>query len=115
MKTFLSLAMAALFLTGCTTAATSKQNDPIVKQLMGKPTSYLEQKLGLPNKRNETMSGAMVWVYLDDVSGMDKKSCTVTLSIRNETVEHVVVDAEGQSLFSLVTGSCPRIRKNLGV
>lgn len=116
MKTLFPLTMAALLVTGCSsTSVPDKQNDPIVDALTGKPPTYVEQKLGLPQKREDTRSGSMVWIYIDNEKGADAKGCTVTLSIRNDKVEHVVVDAENESLFSVVTGKCQRIRADLGV
>lgn len=115
MKTLLALATAGFLLSGCSSSVVEPQDDPIVTNLTGKPVAYAEKKLGLPNKRSETRSGAMIWIYLDKQKGMAANECTVTLSIRNNTIENVAVDSDAQSLMSMVSNSCKTIRKNLGV
>ena len=91
MKTLSALAATAVLLTGCSSSVVDPQDDPIVTDLTGKPTAYVQKKLGLPNKRNETRSGAMVWIYVDREKGMSANECTVTLSIRNDVVENVAI------------------------
>jgi len=115
MKTILALAAVGMLLSGCSSSVVNPQDDPIVQDLTGKSLNYVEKKLGLPNKRSETRSGAMIWVYLDRDKGMAAKECSVTLSIRNDVIENVVVATDDQSLLSMVSGSCERIRKNLGI
>ncbi|AUM13404.1 hypothetical protein [Ketobacter alkanivorans] len=115
MKTLIAFATAAVLLAGCSSSVVEPQDDPIVADLTGKPIAYVEKKLGLPNKRSETRSGAMIWIYLDKQKGMAANECTVTLSIRNNKIENVAVDRDAQSLLSMVGSSCKTIRKNLGV
>ncbi|RLU01316.1 hypothetical protein [Ketobacter sp.] len=115
MKTLIALTTAGILLSGCSSSVVDPQDDPIVTDLTGKPVEYVEKKLGLPNKRDETRSGAMVWVYLDREKGMSAKECSVTLSIRNKVIENVVVKSDEQSLFSIMSSSCSRIRKDLGL
>lgn len=115
MKTIIALAAAGLLLGGCSSSVVNPQDDPIVIDLTGTPVNYVEKKLGLPNKRSETRSGAMVWVYLDREKGISAKECKVTLSIRNDVIENVIVATDNQSLLSMVSSSCERIRKELGI
>lgn len=115
MKTLIAFAASAALLAGCSSSVVAPQDDPIVSDLTGKPLVYVEKKLGLPNKRSETRSGAMIWIYLDKQKGMAANECSVTLSIRNDVVENVAVDSDGQSLMSLMSDSCKNIRKSLGV
>lgn len=115
MKTLIALTAAAALLSGCSSSVVAPQDDPIVSDLTGKPLVYVEKKLGLPNKRSETRSGAMIWIYLDKQKGMAANTCTVTLSIRHDVIENVAVDSDSQSLLSLVSSSCDNIRKSLGV
>lgn len=115
MKTLIALTAAGILLSGCSSSVVEPQNDPIVTDLTGKPVDYVEKKLGLPNKREETRSGAMVWVYLDREKGVAAKECSVTLSIRNDVIENVVVSSNEESLFSIMSSSCSRIRKDLGL
>jgi hypothetical protein len=113
MKTLIALTTTAILLSGCSSSVIEPKDDPIVQDLTGKPVAYVEKKLGLPNKRSETKSGAMVWVYLDKQKGMSANECTVTLSIRNDIIESVAIATDDQSLMSMVTSSCKRIRKTL--
>ncbi len=115
MKTLIALTTAGILLSGCSSSVVEPQDDPIITNLTGKPVEYAKQKLGLPNKRDETRSGAMIWVYLDNKKGVSAKECSVTLSIRNDVIENVVVDSADESLFSVVSNSCGRIRKELGL
>lgn len=115
MKTLIALTTAGILLSGCSSSVVDPQDDPIVTDLTGKPVNYVEKKLGLPNKRDETRSGAMVWVYLDKEKGISAKECSVTLSIRNDVIENVVVASDDESLFSLMSSACSRIRKDLGL
>ncbi len=115
MKTLASIATAAILLSGCSSAVFQQEDDPIVQTLKGQPSTLAEQKLGLPNKRNETRSGAQVWTYIDKQKGMGANQCEVTLSIRNDVIENVAVSTSEESLFSLVSSSCQQIRKSLGI
>ena len=115
MKTLIALTAAGILLSGCSSSVVKPQDDPIVTDLTGKPVEYAEKKLGLPNKRDETRSGAMVWVYLDKEKGVTAKECSVTLSIRNDIIENVVIASDNVSLFSIMSSSCSRIRKDLGL
>lgn len=112
MKTPFALILTATLLSGCSMIAPQKE-DPIITELKGQPMTLVELKLGLPNQRSNTKSGAMVWVYLDRKKGISANECTVTLTIRNETVESVVIDTEYKSLLSSVSESCKHIRKTL--
>lgn len=114
MKALIPFAAATVLLTGCSSNSV-QQDDPIVETLKGQPVNFAEKKLGLPNKRSETRSGAMVWVYLDKKKGMGANHCTVTLSIRNDVIENVAVDTDQQSLLSLMSSSCAEIRKSLDI
>lgn len=113
MKTSIAASIIALTLAGCSSSVVKPQDDPIVTELTGKNINYVQKKLGLPNQRQDTPSGAMVWVYLDKKKGFTANECRVTLSIRNELVENVVIDTDNQSLLSLVSSSCKDIRKQL--
>ena len=113
MKTLIALSASTLLLAGCSSSVIEQQDDPIVESLMGKSAAYAEQKLGLPNKRSENKSGSMVWVYVDNNKGMAAKDCSVTLSIRNDVIENVVIATDQKSLVSLVSSSCQRIRETL--
>ena len=90
-----------------------KSEDPIVTALQGKSTSYVEGRLGLPNRRTDSPSGAMVWTYLDNERGATAKVCEVTLSIRNDVVENVYIARENKSLMSFVSSACDRIREEV--
>ena len=117
MNTRIALAWVAItsgaLLTGCSSSVTKQQDDPIVNKLTGQPASFAEQRLGLPNKRNETKSGAQVWEYLDKQKGMMAADCTVTLSIRNDVIEHVFIASEKYSLMSTMATPCKHIREAL--
>ncbi len=118
MKTRIALAWFAIagsgLLSGCSSSVTKPQDDPIVSTLTGQPSTFAEQKLGLPNKRNETKSGAQVWEYLDGEKGMMATDCSVTLSIRNDVIEHVFISSEKHSLVSTLATPCKNIRAALG-
>lgn len=113
MKTSIAAATAALLLAGCSSSVLQSKEDPIVTELTGKSVDYVQTKLGLPNRRTDTRSGAMVWVYLDNQRGMAAKSCEVTLNIRDAKVESVIVSTDNQSLLSSVASGCQDIRKTL--
>lgn len=117
MKTPITLATlsvaASLLLGACSSSVSEPQDDTIVEALNGKPSAYAEKKLGLPNKRTDTRSGAQVWEYWDNKKGMSANNCTVTLSIRNEVIENVLVEKDQQSLFSITATPCQRIRTAL--
>lgn len=115
MKTSIVIATLALLLAGCSTSSTPKsQDDPIVKALMNQTSGFVEIKLGLPNQREETRSGAEVWTYLDTRKGLAANECRVILTMRNKTVENVVVSTDSQSMLSVLVSSCDHIRKTLG-
>ncbi len=113
MKTSIAAAAVALTLAGCSSApsAPKLQDDPIVTSLKGQTSGYVQKTLGLPNERSELPSGAMVWVYKDNQKGMTANQCKVTLSIRNDSVESVVISTDRQSLLSVLASSCDSIRK----
>jgi len=113
MKTSIAAATAALLLAGCSSSVQLFGEDPIVTELSGKSVDYVQNKLGLPNRRTDTRSGAMVWVYLDKEKGMSAKQCEVTLNIRDAKVESVIVSTENSSLLSSVSAGCNEIRKTL--
>ncbi len=112
MKTSIAAVAFTLFLAGCSSVL-GPSEDPIITELRGKPADYVQTKLGLPNRRAETRSGAMLWIYLDKEKGVSANQCEVTLSIRNATVESVVISTESESLVSYVSSSCDNIRKTL--
>lgn len=114
MKRFVHIATLAALLGGCSSSSIiPTQEDPIITELKGKNTDFVTNKLGLPNQREETRSGAMVWIYLEKEKGMTANECTVTLSIRSNSVESVVISTDRRSLLSAVTSSCEGIRKSL--
>lgn len=113
MKTSIAAATAALLLAGCSSSVLQFKEDPIITELTGKSVDYVQTKLGLPNRRDETRSGGMVWVYLDKQKGMTAKQCEVTLNIRDAKVESVVISTDNQSLLSTVSSGCKDIRKTL--
>lgn len=114
MKTSIAAATAALLLAGCSSSALQfNKEDPIITELTGKSADYVQNKLGLPNRRADTRSGAMVWTYFDKQKGMTAKQCEVTLNIRDNKVESVVVSTENSSLLSTISTGCKDIRKSL--
>ena len=113
MKTTIAATLIALSLAGCSSSVVKPDNDPIVAQLQNQSVDYVQQKLGLPNRRENTPSGAMVWTYFDKKHGIAANDCSVTLSIRDNKVEHVLVDTHRPSLLSLMASSCDDIRKSL--
>ena len=113
MKTSIAAATAALLLAGCSSSVQLFKEDPIITELTGKSADYVQTKLGLPNRRDETRSGGMVWVYLDKQKGMTAKQCEVTLNIRDNKVESVVISTDNESLLSTVSSGCNDIRKSL--
>lgn len=113
MKTSIAAATAALLLAGCSSSVLQSKEDPIITELTGKSVDYVQSKLGLPNRRTDTRSGAMVWVYLDKQRGLAAKECEVTLNIRDSKVESVVISTDNQSLLSSVATGCKDIRKTL--
>lgn len=111
MKTAI-LTAGLILLAGCSAIPQlGPTEDPIVGALQGQNTDFVQKKLGLPNQRQDLPSGAMVWIYLDKVKGMTANECRVTLSIRNNSVESVVIATEQQSLLSTVVNTCDNIRK----
>src|SRR5690606_33569232 len=70
MKTSIAAATAALLLAGCSSSVLQSKEDPIITELTGKSADYVQSKLGLPNRRADTRSGAMVWTYFDKQKGM---------------------------------------------
>lgn len=113
MKTSIVATTVALLLAGCSSSVLQTSDDPIITELQGKSPDFVQSKLGLPNRRSETRSGAMIWIYLDKEKGMAANQCEVTLSIRNAQVESVVISTENSSLLSFVSKSCDNIRKTL--
>lgn len=124
-KLFLMLAAASLT-TACSIPAgpslsaltegpsvTEPQDDEIVQKLTGKPVSYVQEKLGLPNRRSDLPTGAMIWTYTDNEKGLDANECKVALSIRDGVVQRVSISTKSASLFSAVSNSCVRIRNHL--
>lgn len=111
----LAAALSATLLSGCSTMEMPSlpsfdNKDPIVENLMGKPVSFVEGKLGLPNRRQDSASGSMVWTYLDNERGATAKNCEVSLSIRDGVVENVYIARKNKSLVSFATSACDRIR-----
>ncbi len=92
---------------------TKKQDDIIVDRLEGQPIAFVQEKLGLPNRRNELPTGAMIWTYTDNEKGLNANECKVALSIRDGIVQRVSIETKSESLFSAISSSCARIRKNL--
>lgn len=114
MKSLVHVATLAALLGGCSSSSIiPQQEDPIITELKGKNTDFVTNKLGLPNQREETRSGGVIWVYLDKRKGMSASECSVTLSIRQNNVESVVIKTEQPSLLSAVNSSCENIRKSL--
>lgn len=109
-------AFSTLLLAGCSSLPsmpTLSKPDPIVANLMGKPVTYVEGRLGLPNRRTDSPTGSMVWTYLDNERGATAKACEVSLSIRDGVVEHVYISRQNKSLMSYVTSACDRIREEV--
>lgn len=92
---------------------TDKQDDIIVERLEGQPVAYVQERLGLPNRRNDLPTGATIWTYTDNEKGLNANQCKVALSIRDGVVQRVSIETKSESLFSAVSSSCARIRKNL--
>ncbi|MDX1694244.1 MAG: hypothetical protein R3208_10790 [Ketobacteraceae bacterium] len=112
----LAAAMSALLLAGCSSMPSMPslgEPDPIISNLMGKPVTFVEGRLGLPNRRTDSPSGSMVWTYLDNEKGATAKACEVSLSIRDGVVEHVYISRQNKSLMSFVTSACDRIREEV--
>lgn len=120
-----AIAIAFGLLAGCSSAPismeslslaespTKKQDDIIVEKLEGQPVAFVQEKLGLPNRRNDLPTGAMIWTYTDNEKGLNANQCKVALSIRDGVVQRVSIETKSESLFSAITSSCARIRKNL--
>lgn len=113
MKTSIAATLVALILAGCSSSVLQSKDDPIITELQGKSADYVQSKLGLPNRRSETRSGAQIWTYLDKRKGMAAKLCEVTLSIRNAKVESVIISTDNPSLLSSMVSGCNDIRKSL--
>lgn len=113
MKTSIAATLVALTLAGCSSSVLQSKEDPIITELQGKSADYVQSKLGLPNRRSDTRSGAMVWVYLDKQKGMTAKQCEVTVNIRDAKVESVVISTDNASLMSIMSSGCSDIRKSL--
>ncbi|CBL43728.1 hypothetical protein HDN1F_01450 [gamma proteobacterium HdN1] len=96
-----------------TPSPTERQDDPIVSALEGQPVAFVQEKLGLPNQRDDLPTGAMIWVYNDDAKGLNANSCKVSLSIRDGIVQRVSIQTHSASLVSAALSSCNRIRKDL--
>ena len=116
----LAAAITTLMLSGCASIEmpdmpSFNTPDPIVGSLIGKPVAFVEGKLGLPNRRNDSPSGAMVWTYLDNEKGATAKQCEVSLSIRDGVVENVYISRSNKSLVSFATSACDRIREEVTV
>lgn len=92
---------------------TKRQDDIIVTKLEGQPLAFVQERLGLPNGRKELPTGAMIWTYTDNEKGLNANQCKVALSIRDGVVQRVSIETKSESLFSAVSTSCARIRKNL--
>ena len=114
MKCLVHVITLAALLGGCSSSSViPTQEDPIITELKGKNTDFVTQKLGLPNQREETHSGGMVWIYIEKVKGMATNECTVTLSIRQNNVESVVIKSDKPSLMSAISSGCDHIRETL--
>src|SRR3989338_4680616 len=114
MKSLVQVVTLAALLGGCSSSSIiPQQEDPIITELKGKNTDFVAQKLGLPNQREETRSGGTVWIYFDKRKGLSASECSVTLSIRQNNVESVVIKTEQQYLLSAVNSACENIRKSL--
>lgn len=107
------LAAAVVLMSACSSNVVKPQNDPIVTALKGKPVAYVQGKLGLPNRRNDLATGAMVWIYFDNDRGGSERECQVALSIRGGVVENVHITTNSPSLISYASTACQRIRKEL--
>jgi hypothetical protein len=92
---------------------TARQDDVIVTKLEGQPVAFVQERLGLPNGRKDLPTGAMIWTYSDNEKGLNANQCKVALSIRDGVVQRVSIETKSESLFSAVSTSCARIRKNL--
>lgn len=92
---------------------TARQKDVIVDKLEGQPIGFVQEKLGLPNRRNDLPTGATIWTYTDNEKGLNANECKVALSIRDGVVQRVSIETKSESLFSAVSTSCARIRKSL--
>lgn len=120
-----AIALAFGLMNGCSSAPismeslslaespTKKQDDIIVEKLEGQPVAFVQERLGLPNRRNDLPTGAMIWTYTDNEKGLNANQCKVALSIRDGVVQRVSIETKSESLFSAITTSCARIRKNL--
>ena len=115
----LAAALSTVLLAGCSSLPSMPsmpsfgEPDPIVSGLIGKPVTYVEGRLGLPNRRSDSPTGAMVWTYLDNEKGATAKACEVSLSIRDGIVENVYISRQNKSLVSFVTSACDRIREEV--
>lgn len=116
--------VCSIILSGCASQAPQKSaqlsesntvsvNDAIVEILTGKPVSFLTSRLGLPNRRNESDSGVTSWVYIDNQKGVLAKGCQISLTIKNDVVEHVNIETVNNSLASMLNRGCRRIRKDI--
>ena len=110
----IALLLSMFLLTACPTTALNPWDDPIAKNLTGKSVDFVKTRLGLPNRRAESSSGAMVWTYIDRDKNLYANECRVSLAIRNNVVEKVSITTRAQSLATLITSFCNEIRKNLG-
>ena len=109
----LSNTLCTVSVGDCTNPAVKEQDDPIVRILTGKPTTFIIDRLGLPNRRSELASGSKTWIYFDHMKGLNAKECQVSLSIRNKVVERVNISTSNKSLFSFLSKGCQRIRKEV--
>ena len=110
----IALLLSLFLLTACSTTVLNPWDDPIAKNLTGKSVAFVKTRLGLPNRRAESSSGAMVWTYIDRDKNLSTNECRVSLAIRNDVVEKVSITTKSQSLATLMTSFCSNIRKNLG-
>ncbi|PCJ44151.1 MAG: hypothetical protein COA99_07385 [Moraxellaceae bacterium] len=97
----------------CSNPATRESQGDIVTILTGKPLSFVESHLGLPNQRSESASGAMTWVYIDKSKRITEKDCKMSISIRNDIIERVNITVSNASLASALDKGCARIRQKI--
>jgi len=112
--------ICTLLISGCANfgletgpSATKESHDDIVTMLTGKPLSFVESHLGLPNQRSESASGAMTWVYIDKSKRITEKDCKMSISIRNDIIERVNITVSNASLASALDKGCARIRQKI--
>jgi len=107
------LSRYAPMLPMATPTALLPDDDVIITQLTGQSADYVKNLLGLPNRRDEAYQNLMVWTYIDKEQGIKAIQCEISISIRNNVVEHVAINAARTTMASLMAKPCNDLRQKI--